>query len=130
MSKEDQVSPSPHVSQVARISLLLGLLSAASVFLALWAAIVVLKAGIFTFLPTGQKYIYPLFWLLWLLLPISTVICGAYARKTATRQREQRLALLGLVLGYLSLILVATVVVSEILLFLRALGCSPSSPCS
>jgi hypothetical protein len=131
MSEEDRVSPAPHVSHVARISMILGLLSALSVFLAVWGAIVVMKAGICTFLPTDHEYVYPVFWLLWLLLPIGAVICGTYARKTATGQREQRLALLSLVLGYLSLLLVAAVVFSEITLFLRALGyCPPHAPCS
>jgi uncharacterized protein YqgC (DUF456 family) len=131
MSEEDQVSPAPHVSHVARISMILGILSAVSVFLALWGAIVVMKAGILTFLPTGHEYVYPVFWLLWLLLPIGTVICGTYARKTATGQRGQRLALVGLVLGYLSLLLVVAVVFSEITLFLRTLGClPPHGPCS
>lgn len=132
MSEEDQVSPFPHVSHVARISMISGILSVVSVFLALWGAILVMKAGIFTFLPTGHEYVYPLFWLLWLLLPICTVICGSYARKTATGQREQHLALLGLVLGYLSLTLIAGVVLGEFVLFLRtfASGCTANSPCS
>ena len=132
MSDEDQVGPFPHISQVARISMILGILSVVSVFLALWGAISVMKAGIFTFLPTGYEYVYPLFWLLWLLLPICTVICGSYAKKTATEQREQRLALFGLVLGYLSLIFIASIVFGEIILFLRTFvsGCTASSPCS
>jgi hypothetical protein len=132
MSEEDQVSPFPHVSHVARISMISGILSVVSVFPALWGAILVMKAGIFTFLPTGHEYVYPLFWLLWLLLPICTVICGSYARKTATGQREQRLALLGLVLGYLSLTLIVGVVLGELVLFLRtfASGCTANSPCS
>ncbi len=104
------------------------MLSVVSVFLALWGAILVMKAGIFTFLPTGHEYVYPLFWLLWLLLPICTVICGSYARKTATGQRGQRLALLGLVLGYLSLTLMASIVFGEITLFFSR--CPASSPCS
>lgn len=132
MNKEDQASISPHFSQAARVSIILGVLSLVSVFLALWGAILVMKAGIDTFLPTGHEYLYPLFWLLWLPLPICTVICGSYARKTATGERGQRLALIGLVLGYLSLILIAAVVFGEIMLFLRtfASGCTPSSPCS
>ena len=132
MSEEDQVSPFPHVSHVARISMISGILSAVSVFPALWGAISVMKAGILTFLPTGHEYVYPLFWLLWLLLPICTVICGSYARKTAIGQREQRLTLLGLVLGYLSLTLLAGVVLGELVLFLRtfASGCTATSPCS
>ncbi len=132
MSEEDQVGPFSHVSHVARISMILGMLSVLSVFLALWGAILVMKAGIGNFVPTGHEYVYPLFWLLWLLLPICTVICGSYARRTATRQREQRLALLGLVLGYLSLALMASIVFGEIMLFLRsfASGCTASSPCS
>ncbi len=130
MSEGDQASTSPHIPQAARVSVILGILSLASVFLALWGAFLVMKAGIYTFLPTGYEYVYPLFWLLWLLLPICTVICGSYARKAATGERGQRLALIGLVLGYLSLILIAAVVFSEITLFLRALGCTPSSPCS
>lgn len=132
MSEEDHVSPFPRVSHVARISMISGILSVVAVFLALWGAILVMKAGIFTFLPTGYEYVYPLFWLLWLLLPICTVICGSYARKTATGQREQRLALLGLVLGYLSLTLIAGVVFGELVLFLRtfASGCTANSPCS
>src|SRR5258706_14285699 len=117
MSEEDQVSPFPHVSHVARISMISGILSVVAVFPALWGAILVMKAGIFTFLPTGHEYVYPLFWLLWLLLPICTVICGSYARKTATGQRDQHLALLGLVLGYLSLTLIAGVVLGEFVLF-------------
>ena len=128
MSEEDQVSPFPHVSHVARISMILGMLSAVSVFLALWGAILVRKAGIYTFLPTGHEYLYPLFWLLWLLLPICTVICGSYARKTATGERGQRLALIGPVLGYLSLALMASIVFSEITLFFSR--CTASSPCS
>jgi hypothetical protein len=130
MSEEDQASTSPHISQAARVSVILGILSLASVFLALWGAFLVMKAGIYTFLPTGHEYVYPLFWLVWLLLPICTVICGSYARKTATGERGQRLALIGLVFGYLSLMLIVAVVFSEITLFLRALGCTPSSPCS
>ncbi len=128
MSEENQVSPFPHVSHVARISMILGMLSVVSVFLALWGAILVMKAGIYTFLPTGHEYLYPLFWLLWLLLPICTVICGSYARKTATGERGQRLALIGLVLGYLSLALMASIVFSEITLFFSR--CTASSPCS
>jgi hypothetical protein len=132
MNKEDQASTSPHISQAARVSVVLGVLSLVSVFLALWGTFLVMKTGIYTFLPTGYEYVYLLFWLLWLLLPICTVICGSYARKTATGGRGQRLALIGLVLGYLSLILIAAVVFSEITLFLRtfASGCTPSSPCS
>ncbi len=130
MSEGDQASTLPHFSQAARVSVILGVLSLASVFLALWGTFLVMKAGIYTYLPTGREYLYPLFWLLWLLLPICTVICGSYARKTATGEREQRLALIGLVLGYLSLILIVPVVFGEIMLFLRALGCTPSSPCS
>src|SRR5258708_6311524 len=132
MSEEDQVSPFPHVSHVARISMILGILSVVSVFLVLWGAILVMKAGILTFLPTGYEYVYPLFWLLWLLLPICTVICGSYVRKTATGQREQRLALLGLVLGYSSLTLIVGVVLGELVLFLHtfASGCTANSPCS
>ncbi len=132
MNKGDQASTLPHFSQAARVSVILGVLSLVSVFLALWGAFLVMKAGIYTFLPTGREYLYPLFWLLWLLLPICTVICGSYARKTATGEREQRLALISLVLGYLSLILIAAVVFGEIMLFLRtfASGCTPSSPCS
>ena len=132
MSEEDHVSPFPPVYHVASISMILGILSVVSVFLALWGAILVMKAGILTFLPTGHEYVYLLFWLLWLLLPICTVICGSYARKTATGQREQRLALLGLVLGYLSLTLIVGVVLGELVLFLRtfASGCTANSPCS
>jgi hypothetical protein len=128
MSEKDQTSPISHISQAARVSIVLGVLSLVSVFLALWGAILVMKAGIFTFLPTGREYLYPLFWLLWLLLPICTVICGSYAKKTATGQRGQRLALLGLVLGYLSLTLMASIVFGEIMLFLSR--CTASSPCS
>jgi len=130
MNKGDQASTSPHISQAARVSVILGILSLVSVFLAFWGAFLVMKAGIGTYLPTGREYLYPLFWLLWLLLPICTVICGSYARKTATGERGQRLALFGLVLGYLSLILIVPVVFGEIMLFLRTLGCTPSSPCS
>ena len=132
MNKGGQASTLPRFSQAARVSVVLGVLSLVSVFLALWGAFLVMKTGIYTFLPTGYEYVYPLFWLLWLLLPICTVICGSYARKTATGEREQRLALISLVLGYLSLILIAAVVFGEIMLFLRtfASGCTPSSPCS
>ena len=132
MSDEEQISPFPQISQVARVSLILGILSMLSVFLALWGAIAVMKAGIFAFLPSGYEYVYPLFWLLWLILPICAVICGSYAKKTAIEPRGQRLAFLGLVLGYLSLICIASLVFGEFILFLRTFvsGCTPSSPCS
>ena len=128
MSEGDQASTLPHFSQAARVSVILGVLSLASVFLALWGTFLVMKAGIGTYLPTGREYLYPLFWLLWFLLPICTVICGSYARKTATGERGQRLALIGLVLGYLSLALMASIVFSEITLFFSR--CTASSPCS
>ncbi len=130
MNEEDQASPIPHISLAARVSILSGMLSVVSVFLAVWGALLVMKAGIYTFLPTGREYLYPLFWLLWLPLPILTIVCGFYARKTATEQGGRRLALIGLVLGYLSLALIGAVVFAEITLFFRSLECTPSSLCT
>jgi len=130
MNEEDHVSPIPRISLAARVSILSGVLSVVSVFFALWGAFMVMKAGIYTFLPTGREYLYPLLWLLWLLLPILTIICGSYARKTATEQGGHRLAVIGLVLGYLSLALIGAVVFAEITVFLRSLECTPTSPCS
>ena len=130
MNEEDQASPIPHISLAARVSILSGILSVGSFFLALWGAFLVMKAGIYTFLPTGREYLYPLFWLLWLPLPILTIACGSYARKTATEQRGRRLAQIGLALGYLNLALIGAVVFAEITLFFRSLECTPSSPCT
>ncbi len=130
MNEEDQVSPIPHISVAAIVSILSGMLSVVSVFLVLWGAFLVMKAGIYTFLPTGREYLYPLFWLLWLPLPILTIVSGSYARKTATEQGGRRLALIGLVLGYLSLALIGAVVFAEITLFFRSLECTPTSPCT
>jgi hypothetical protein len=53
-----------------------------------------------------------------------------YIRKTATEQGGRRLALIGLVLGYLSLSLICAVVFAVITLFFRSLECTPSAPCS
>jgi hypothetical protein len=61
MNKGDQASTSPHISQAARVSVILGILSLVSVFLAFWGAFLVMKAGIYTYLPTGREYLYPLF---------------------------------------------------------------------
>src|SRR5260370_40108513 len=99
MNKGDQASTSPHISQAARVSVILGILSLVSVFLAFWGAFLVLHAGIGPYLPTGREYLYPLFCFLWLLLPICTFICRSYPRKTAPAKRGQRRTLLGLQLG-------------------------------
>ena len=119
-----------HLSLVARVSLLLGILSVISLFLALSGAFWVVRTGIYTFLPIGHEYLYPLIWLLWLPLPILTIICGSYARKTATEHRRHHFALIGLVLGYLSLAIIGVIVFAEITLFFHSLGCTPASPCS
>jgi len=120
----------PHVSLAARVSIISGILSVVSVFLALAAAFLVMRAGIYTYLPIGREYLYPLFWLLWLPLPIVTIICGSYARKTATEHGRYDLAFIGLVLGYLSLAIIGAIVLAEISLFFHSLGCTPDSPCS
>jgi hypothetical protein len=60
MNKGDQASTLPHFSQAARVSVILGILSLVSVFLALWGAFLVMKAGIYTFLPTDYEYVYPI----------------------------------------------------------------------
>ncbi len=130
MNEGDQASSIPRISLAAKVSILAGMLSVVSVFLALWGAFSVMKAGIYTILPTGREYLYPLFWLLWLLLPILTIACGSYARKTAIEQRGRRLALIGLVLGCLSLALIGAVVFAEITIFFRSLQCTPTSPCT
>lgn len=134
MNKQDQANynpnANPHISPVARVSILAGILSVISAFLALWGAFWVMRAGIYTFLPIDREYLYPLFWLLWLLLPILTIICGSHARKTATEHGRHHLAVISLVLGYLSLAIIAAVIFAEITLFFHSLGCTPSSPCS
>ena len=130
MKEHLQTSQVAHPSLAAKISAFSGVLSMLSVFLALWVAFLVHQAGILTFIPPGREYFYPLFWLLWLLLPIGTIICGFYARKTATEQADQRLALIGLILGCLSFVFIVAVTSAEIALFLQSLGCTASSPCS
>ncbi len=119
----------PHISFMARITMLLGILSLVSVFLALTAVFLVMTAGIYTYLPAGREYLYLLFWLLWLPLPIVTIICGTYARKAATVRGKYDLALIGLMLGYVSLAIISAIIFAEITLFFRASGCTPAVPC-
>jgi hypothetical protein len=126
----DRSNLHPHISLVARITILLGILSIISVLLALSTAFLVMRAGIYTYPSTGREYLYPLFWLLWLPLPMMTIICGSYARRTTTEHGRRDLASIGLVFGYLSLTIIGAIVLAEISLFFLSLGCTPDSPCS
>lgn len=123
-------NPHPDISLIARITILLGVLSIISVLFALSAAFLIMRAGIYTYLPPGREYLYPLFWLLWLPLPLITIICSSYARR-ATREHERgNLASIGLILGYLSLAIICVILLAEISLFFLSSGCTPHSPCS
>lgn len=130
MRRENENNPVAHASQAARMSFLLGVLSLVSIFLALWSANLLWEAGTITFLSNLSSDLFLLLWLLWLVLPIATIVCSSYARKRDVGQTGQRFALIGLVLGYVSLALIGSVVCAEVTLFLRTLPCIRTGPCS
>ncbi|HCI79268.1 MAG TPA: hypothetical protein DHW02_06235 [Ktedonobacter sp.] len=129
MPERDQVSRSLLTSQTV-IIMLLSVLSIASVISAFWATVALLRVGIKSIFPGMPGYLYLLLWVLWLLFPIATIIYSSNARKHMIGQIESRLALTGQLIGYVSLILIATIVLSEVSLLLSSLGCTSSSPCS
>ncbi len=52
-------NPHPNISLIARITILLGVLSIISVLFALSAAFLIMRAGIYTYLPPGREYLRP-----------------------------------------------------------------------
>ena len=85
---------------VALISLILGMLGFLSVFFASFLYLSVL--------PPAFGYVILLFWLPWLLIPLSAIICGYRARKLAPGQTTYYLATAGLLLGSFAVILIGT----------------------
>ncbi|HZS75820.1 MAG TPA: hypothetical protein VFA41_04350 [Ktedonobacteraceae bacterium] len=134
MNKEAHPLPRTAIAQGAIISVISGGLSLICAFLALAIAIAVMKAGILTYIQAGREYLYPLFWLLWLLPPIATISYSSYIKRLsknlAAAQRQHTLAQIGFVTGCLSLALTATVALAEIVLFFQTSGCMGPGACS
>lgn len=134
MNKEAHPLSHTLIAQGAIISVISGGLSLVCASLALAGAIVVMKAGILTYIPTGREYLYPLFWLLWLLPPIATIIYSSYIKRLskniATEKKHHTLAQIGFIIGCLSLALSATVALAELVVFIQTLGCMGHGACS
>src|SRR5579885_446644 len=121
MNKEAHPLPRTAIAQGAIISVISGGLSLICAFLALAIAIAVMKAGILTYIQAGREYLYPLFWLLWLLPPIATISYSSYikwlSKNLSAAQRQHALHQIGFVTACLSLAMTVTVALSEIVLF-------------
>jgi hypothetical protein len=71
-----------------------------------------------------------LLWVLWLVFPVATILYSSSIRKHLTLMVENRLVLVGQLVGYVSLTLIATIVLSLVSLLRGSIGCTASSPCS
>ncbi len=97
---ENQESPFPTISRKAVISFILGLCSLLSL-----VPFAFLLDSHFDY-PVWLPYLILLCLLIWMILPIFAISIGRQAQKISTERTTSRLATAGLILGFLSLLLV------------------------
>jgi hypothetical protein len=110
---QDQRSPLPITPRTAVISTLLGIGSIATSLLALWLQTLWFPTMslFYAYSPADRVRLFA-FWFFWLGFPFCAIFSGSYARRRATSETGQQLASLGIACGYLTGIVIISILVS------------------